>query len=212
MLTVENFVKKPVLKGVSMCLEPGDVAILLGHSGVGKSTLLRIMNDLDTVDSGRILLNGKPLSTRDIGMVFQHFNLFPHLTCLENITVVSDNAEELLERYHLSEKRDVFPEKLSGGQKQRLAIARAVAMKPKVLCMDEPTSALDPQTTNRVAKNIQELSDEGYIILIATHDTALIDKINCTIHLMEGGEIVESASSKNYGDSPKIVEYLAGNR
>jgi ABC-type polar amino acid transport system ATPase subunit len=216
----KSFKNHKILNDISLSIKKGEIALFLGSSGVGKSTLLRILNNLETIDSGSLSLNGKPLniahinSTHAIGMVFQHFNLFDHLTVEQNITLplekvlknspsqAQTTAHNLLERYGLQDKKNTYASQLSGGQKQRLAIARAIAMKPHVICLDEPTSALDPVLTSYVAQNIQQLADEGYIVLVATHDTALLDRLNCSIYLMSKGSIVETAQSQEFKKNP----------
>ncbi len=236
MLRIKNITKKfgnkKIIDDVSLNINKSEVAILLGPSGVGKSTLLRLLNNLDQLDSGSIELDGKPLDSKTInkehlvGMVFQHFNLFNHLTVEENIRLALEKvlkktkkeaqqiAHDLLEQYGLAEKANKYPSQLSGGQKQRLALARSIALKPKILCMDEPTSALDPLLTTHVAHIITKLAQQGYTILIATHDTALLDKIKCTIYLMDKGTIIESATSdefnKNKSLYPKINAFVSG--
>ena len=236
MLSIKKLTKifgsKKILDSVSLEVPKGSIAVLLGSSGVGKSTLLRVLNNLETFDSGSITLDGHPIDiahvnqTHTIGMVFQHFNLFAHLTALENITLAlekvnginpehaRETALNLLKRFGLGDKASAYPADLSGGQKQRLALARTIALKPKVLCMDEPTSALDPLLTTHVANTISELAREGYTILIATHDTALLDKLSCTIYLMEGGNIVQSVRSEDFSAKkhayPKLAAFVAG--
>jgi len=236
MLKIKSITKifhgKTILNNVSLNVERGEIAVLLGESGVGKSTLLRILNNLETIDSGTVSLDDKQLDLAQInqkhtiGMVFQNFNVFEHLTVKENITIALEKvlkkskqtadeiAQRLLAHYGLADKQDKYVSQLSGGQKQRLAIARTLAFKPKILCLDEPTSALDPLLTTHVANGIQELADEGYIILIATHDTALIEKLNCIIYLMKAGSIVESATSIDYlqhkNAYPQIKAFVEG--
>lgn len=236
MLKVKNITKiihnRPILNDVSFAVNKGEIALFLGSSGVGKSTLLRILNNLETINSGMLLLDDKPLTptalnaTHTIGMVFQHFNLFEHITVEQNITLplervlnynheqAQKQAHELLTKYALLEKKDMYAAQLSGGQKQRLAIARAIAMKPHIICLDEPTSALDPVLTAQVAHHIQQLANEGYIVLVATHDTDLIKKLKCTLYLMNKGSIVESAHSQEFdakSDSfPQLKKFIAG--
>ena len=236
MLKIENVTKafndKKILDNLSFQVEKGDIAVFLGPSGVGKSTILRVLNNLDEMDSGKIYFKNKEIDphtvniTHLIGMVFQQFNLFNHMTVEQNITLVLEKvlkkssqsakkiAHELLEHYGLGDKKNKIVSQLSGGQKQRLAIARTIATKPQVICLDEPTSALDPLLTTHVANNIQELSNEGYIVLVATHDTALLEKLNCTIYLMDKGKIAESATSieffKNKDAYPKIKKFVSG--
>ncbi len=228
----KSFGSKKILNNINLTVKKGEIAVFLGSSGVGKSTLLRILNNLETVNSGTISLDNTTLNlayintTHTVGMVFQHFNLFDHLTVEQNITlplekVLKKNpvdatkiAHHLLHRYGLLDKNNKYASQLSGGQKQRLAIARAIAMEPQIICLDEPTSALDPVLTSYVANNIQQLATDGYIVLVATHDTDLISKLNCTIYLMREGSIVETAQSQdlknNSHNYPKITKFIAG--
>jgi ABC-type polar amino acid transport system ATPase subunit len=228
----KKFNNKTILDAVSLTVKPGEIAVLLGSSGVGKSTLLRILNNLETIDAGTLLLNGKPLEIKKaaqehlVGLVFQNFNLFEHLTVEQNITLALEKvlkkskaqaqqiAQQLLKHYGLEDKAQHYAAQLSGGQKQRLAIARTLALKPKIICFDEPTSALDPLLTSHVANNIQELARQGYIVLVATHDTTLLDKLTCTIYLMSQGRILEIAPSTelaaNKNKFPHIARFIAG--
>lgn len=236
MLDIKNvskkFGSKTILDHVSLQVNTGEIAVLLGASGVGKSTLLRVLNHLETADSGSFSLNGQPLDlntvnqTHTIGFVFQNFNLFDHLTVEENITIAlekalgkskkeaHDIALRLLAHYGLADKAQSYPSDLSGGQKQRLALARTLALKPQVICLDEPTSALDPLLTAYVANTIQELAKEGYIVLVATHDTSLLQRLSATIYLMKNGKIVESATTSqlhNQASSfPQITNFIGG--
>lgn len=228
----KSFDEKKILDNVSLRVERGEIAILLGKSGVGKSTLLRILNNLETIDAGSVYLDNKKIDMANvnrghkIGMVFQQFNLFEHMSVEQNITFVLEKvmkksaksaheiASKLLEHYGLTERAHANVSSLSGGQKQRLAIARTVALKPQIICMDEPTSALDPLLTTHVASTIQALADQGYMLIIASHDTALLEKLNCTIYLMDSGKIVESATStdffKNRNTYPLINTFVKG--
>lgn len=207
---------KEILQDISFSVKNGEIAVFLGESGVGKSTLLRVLNNLETIDSGEIYLDQQKLDFKTvhkqhiIGMVFQQFNLFEHMTVEENIAfalekvmkVTKNSAHEIsrkiLKKYGLLDKSTVYPSRLSGGQKQRLALARSLALKPRVICFDEPTSSLDPLLTTFVANNIQELANEKYIVLIATHDTVLLEKLDCTIYLMKNGKIIQEAYSKDF--------------
>lgn len=236
MLIIKNLYKciqqTPILRDISLQVDRGEVAVLLGASGVGKTTLLRVLSGIIHANGGTIELDGTQLDSEQlrtqhtVGMVFQQFNLFAHLTVEQNITIALEHvlhksaaearqiAHELLERYGLLDKADFTVGQLSGGQKQRLAIARTVALKPAVVCFDEPTSALDPLLTSYVASNIEELASQGYIVIVTTHSPHLLEKIPCTIHLMRNGTIVESARSINFfadkQDYPQIAAFMAG--
>lgn len=223
----KNIKGKKILKDISLTAAAGQVTFLLGESGTGKSTLLRILNALETYDSGTITVDNKKLDAAHVhvtvNLVFQHFNLFPHLTVLENITLALKHvhhktaheaeriARTLLEKYKLTDKADASVSSLSGGQKQRLAIARAVATNPYVICLDEPTSALDPFLTSHVAQQIQQLADEGRIVLVATHDMNLVmnSNVHGTVHLMQQGEIIESASTEEIKADAKKFKHLS---
>lgn len=223
---------KTILKDVSFEANHGRISIFLGGSGVGKSTLLRVLNHLESYDSGTFTLDGAPLNlahvNRDhtVGMVFQHFNLFDHINVEDNIILTLTkckgmNKEEakqvsdkLLERYGLLEKATTSTRRLSGGQKQRLAIARTLAVNPKIICLDEPTSALDPKLTAQVAKYIAELTAENRIVLLATHDMNLLEQLDGDLFLMEKGSIIERTSKKewmaNVDSYPHLHSFLKG--
>jgi len=225
MLKIGNLSKKinekNILRNISLQVGYGEIAVFLGASGVGKSTLLRILSNLESFNSGFITLDGKTLDLKRVnvdhivGMLSQHFDLFEHLTAEENITLglekllgkskkeASRIANELLNHYGLGALANSYPSQLSGGQKQRLAIARMISLKPKIICFDEPTSALDPILTNFVANAIKELANEGYIVLVATHDTMLLKGLPCVINLMQAGEIVQSAKSAGFWENRK---------
>ncbi|MDR3624880.1 MAG: ATP-binding cassette domain-containing protein [Chlamydiales bacterium] len=234
MFKVENLSKsiggKKILSNITFEVDHGQIAVFLGGSGVGKSTLLRVLNHLETYDSGsfsldNVLLNLAQVNKEHImGMVFQSFNLFEHLSVEENIILALVKLKEkspqeaslitqgLLERYGLDHKAKSSVHKLSGGQKQRVAIARTVALNPKIICFDEPTSALDPRLTKQVAKYIEELAAQGRIVLLATHDINLIRYFPCTLFLMQEGSIVESVSNSEYhaepSKYPKLCAFL----
>lgn len=232
MLSIKNvskkFGSKNILDNVSLSVERGEIALLLGSSGVGKSTLLRMLNNLETMDSGSIELDGNQITREhhSVGMVFQQFNLFEHLNVLENITLALEKvlcmprqqayerAHTLLKQFGLEAKAHARVNHLSGGQKQRLAIARTLALQPVVVCMDEPTSALDPQLAGYVAKTIQDLAHQGYIVLVASHDTRLVAGLCASMYLMSNGTIIEQGTSeqlKEDGDRfPFINQFIKG--
>lgn len=236
MLKIKNvskaFGSKKVLDNVSLNVNRGAIAILLGSSGVGKSTLLRLLNNFETFDQGSVELDGKQINLANVNkdhtaaLIFQQFNLFDHLTVQENITLALEVVQNkskpesqkialaLLTKFGLVDKAKDYPSQLSGGQKQRLAIARTLALKPTIICFDEPTSALDPLLTTHVANSIQELAREGYIIVIASHDTALLDKLTGDVYLMEHGKIIETAHTNqlrtNRTHYPRINRFVAG--
>lgn len=198
----------------------------MGSSGVGKSTLLRVLTGLETPDSGTVFLGDKELEAPNfnkdhkIGMVFQHFNLFANMNVIDNISfplqkidvidkyLADELALALLQKYHLADKARLPITKLSGGQKQRLAIARTIALKPQIICMDEPTSALDPLLTSHIAQTIQELAHDQYTVLLSTHDIFLLEKLQCTIYLMKKGKIVQTATSTQYWNNPEQYSYI----
>jgi polar amino acid transport system ATP-binding protein len=230
MLIVNKVSKKfhgqNVINEVSFDVKPGQVVVLLGRSGVGKSTILRMLCNLETFDSGSVQLNGTPIDFSKVGMVFQEFNLFGHLTVLQNLTlplmhVAGKNeqeatkiAQDMLLRFDMGAWAAAYPASLSGGQKQRVCLARALGMKPEVLCLDEPTSALDPQLTQQVAQIIHKLAQQNIMIVIATHDIGLLQNLACTIHLMAHGNIIQSASTQELQNNPenfsKIKNFMDG--
>ena len=218
----KSFGKLEVLKGISTEIRRGEVVSIIGPSGGGKSTFLRCLNLLETPDGGQVLFKGQDITDKklnisqyrqSIGMVFQHFNVFPNLTVLENVTlapvlekkVPKDQAKEeamaLLRRVGLGDKADEYPRKLSGGQKQRLAIVRAMAMKPEVMLFDEPTSALDPELTGEVLRVIRELAEQRTTMIIVTHEMAFARDVADQVIFMDGGVIVEQ------GDAHQVIEH-----
>jgi glutamate transport system ATP-binding protein len=212
------------LVDVDLRIDPGDVVVVLGPSGSGKSTLCRTINRLEPLDSGRILFEGKPLPEEgrplakvraDIGMVFQAFNLFGHKTVLHNVTLgpvkvlglSKDEAREralgLLERVGIADKADSYPAELSGGQQQRAAIARALAMEPKLMLFDEPTSALDPEMIQEVLDVMRELAAEGTTMLVVSHEMGFARSAARRVVFMDAGRIVEVASPDTFFDRPQ---------
>ncbi len=213
----KNFGNLTVLKSIDLDINEKEIVVLVGPSGGGKTTLLRIINMLERCHSGYIEVNGKILCNegryidkksmreirKEVGMVFQSFNLFPHKSVIENIIEgpmrvlkkskeeSKSEAREILSFLGLSEKEDSYPHQLSGGQKQRVAIGRALAMEPKLMCFDEPTSALDPELTEEVANVIKMLSKKGMTMLIITHDMTFAEKVASRIISMDNGEIIE---------------------
>ncbi len=215
----KSFGPLEVLKGVSLNVDQSKTIVIVGPSGSGKSTLIRCFNLLEIINAGTILFEGKAISgddkdawkTRlDIGMVFQNFELFPHLTALENITLAPkivkgisrDEANEkgikLLEKVRIPEKENSFPDQLSGGQQQRVAIARTLAMEPKVMLYDEPTSALDPEMIKEVLDVIQQLSQEGTTSVVVTHEMGFARRVADRVVFMDHGEIVENAPTDQF--------------
>jgi polar amino acid transport system ATP-binding protein len=211
------------LKGVSLNIEKGEVILIIGPSGSGKSTLLRCINRLEEFDKGQIIVDGIPLDTAEninavrteVGMVFQQFNLFPHLTVLDNITLAqkvirkrskieSDNvARQLLEKVGIPEKANYFPGQLSGGQQQRVAIARALAMNPKIMLFDEPTSALDPEMIQEVLDVMLNLAKEGMTMVVVSHEIGFAKAAADRAILMDGGQIIEEAPPDILFSNPK---------
>ena len=230
----KRFGSNEVLKGVSLRMAKGEVIAVIGPSGSGKSTFLRCLNHLETIDSGRIDIEGDTLVANDaqgqaryvtdaevrricarMGMVFQHFNLFPHLTVLENILAapltvkgmkrneILPKAEELLRKVGLLDKRDAYPSRLSGGQKQRVAIARALAMEPDIMLFDEPTSALDPELTGEVLRTMRQLADERMTMLVVTHEMGFAREVASRVVFMDGGELIESRPAAEFFAHPE---------
>ncbi|WP_024790592.1 MULTISPECIES: amino acid ABC transporter ATP-binding protein [unclassified Lebetimonas] len=212
------------LKGVNFDVKKGEVVVVCGPSGSGKSTLIRCINRLEDIDSGKIIIDGKDLYHKktninklrqEVGMVFQHFNLFPHLTILENITLApvkvkkmqKKEAEELamslLERVKIPHQANKYPSELSGGQKQRVAIARTIAMKPKIILFDEPTSALDPEMIGEVLDVMKELAKENYTIVCVTHEMGFAREVSDRIVFMDAGQIVEENTPEEFFNTPQ---------
>ena len=219
----KSFGKVEVLKDISMKIENGEVCTIIGPSGSGKSTFLRCLNLLEKPTGGELWFEGKRVNEktdvkmlrRDVGMVFQSFNLFPMFTAVENVmyapvhikklpkSQAKEEAMELLDRVGLAERADYYPGELSGGQQQRVAIARALAMKPKMLLFDEPTSALDPELTGEVLKTIQQLADENMTMAIVTHEMAFAKSVSDRILFMVDGKVEEEGTSEEVFDHPK---------
>ena len=229
----KRFGANEVLRGVSLQVRKGEVVAVIGPSGSGKSTFLRCLNHLETIDSGHIAIEGETLATTDAqgrcayvpdaevrrigaktGMVFQHFNLFPLLTVLENLIeapmVVQGlardaaiaRAEALLAKVGLAPKRDNYPARLSGGQKQRVAIARALCMQPDIMLFDEPTSALDPELTGEVLRTMRELADERMTMLVVTHEMGFAREVAHTVAFMDQGELLETRPAAEFFAGP----------
>ena len=226
MIKLENvhksFGKNEVLKGIDLHIEKGQVVVIIGPSGSGKSTVLRTMNYLEEPTCGKVIVDGMDLSDKsklnevrtEVGMVFQNFNLFPHMTVMENLTLAqtkvrktsSDEAKKigqiLLDRVGLKDKANAYPDSLSGGQKQRVAIARALAMKPKVMLFDEPTSALDPEMVREVLDVMKSLAEEGMTMVIVTHEMGFAKEVADRVLFVDGGLILEDDTPEKVFDAP----------
>jgi len=219
----KNFGKNEVLKNINTEIKKGDKVVIIGPSGSGKSTLLRCMNLLETPTSGSIIFQGDHITDKKtdinkirqrMGMVFQHFNLFPHLTVLENIVLApvklnlqtkeeaKENALKLLERIGLSDKKDEYPALLSGGQKQRIAIVRSLAMKPEIMLFDEPTSALDPEMIGEVLKLMKDLAEDGMTMVVVTHEMGFAKSVANRILFMDEGQILEENNPQDFFSNP----------
>lgn len=225
----KSFGDLEVLKGVSLNVEKGDVVAVIGSSGSGKSTMLRCLIDLEKINSGSIYIEGKPLAVNGVyvrsneirelilkmGMVFQHFNLFPHLSVKQNLSLapkivkgqtaemINKNADLYLNKVGLTSKADSFPAELSGGQKQRVAIARALMMNPDILLFDEPTSALDPELTGEVLSTIKQLADEKMTMIVVTHEMAFAREVANKVIFMDNGIILEEGNPEEMFTNPK---------
>lgn len=227
-ILVEHLVKKygdnTVLNDINVSINEGDVVCVIGPSGSGKSTFLRCLNQLEEASSGDIIIDGANLTDKNtdinqvrqhIGMVFQHFNLFPHLSILENIVLAptdlgrlsKDEAEkkalELLERVGLADKKDAYPDSLSGGQKQRVAIARALAMNPDIMLFDEPTSALDPEMVGDVLGVMKDLAKQGMTMVIVTHEMGFAKEVANRVMFIDGGNFQEDGSPEQVFENPQ---------
>ena len=237
MISVRNIYKSfgenQVLKGVSCEIEKGEKIVIVGPSGSGKSTFLRCLNLLERPTSGQIFFDGEEITAKGcnvnrlrqhMGMVFQHFNLFPHLTVMENITLApvklklmtkpqaQQRALELLQRIGLADKADSYPSMISGGQKQRIAIVRALAMNPEVMLFDEPTSALDPEMVGEVLAVMKELAEEGMTMVVVTHEMGFAREVATRVLFMDEGKILRQAPPKEFFENPehpRLKEFLA---
>lgn len=220
----KSFKDHHVLKGLNLTVNEGEVVVMIGPSGSGKSTFLRCLNRLEEADEGHIYIDGKDIMDPDndindmrarLGMVFQHFNLFPHMSVGENImfapmelrdmskTEAEKQARELLEQVGLADKFDAKPSLLSGGQKQRVAIARALAMEPKIMLFDEPTSALDPEMVGDVLRVMQRLAELGMTMVVVTHEMGFAKQVSDRVVFMEDGEIVETGTPEEVFEHPQ---------
>lgn len=227
-ILVEHLVKKygdnTVLNDVNVSINEGDVVCVIGPSGSGKSTFLRCLNQLEEATSGDIIIDGANLTDKNtdinkvrqhIGMVFQHFNLFPHLSVLENITLApvdlgrmspseaNDKAVKLLDTVGLADKKDSYPKSLSGGQKQRVAIARALAMNPDIMLFDEPTSALDPEMVGDVLNVMKKLAKQGMTMVIVTHEMGFAKEVANRVMFIDGGNFLEDGTPEQIFESPQ---------
>ncbi len=222
---IKTFKNTEAVKGVDLDVEKGEILCIIGPSGSGKSTLLRCINGLEVADAGDVYVDGELIDFKNakqleamrskIGFVFQHFNLFPHMTVLNNITLApmrvlgksQEEAEktgcELLKRVGLLDKKDVYPSTLSGGQKQRVAIARALAMNPEIMLFDEPTSALDPEMIGEVLDVMKELAHAGITMIVVTHEMGFAREVAKRVIFMDSGTIIEQGTPKEVFENPK---------
>lgn len=219
----KSFGKNEVLKGIDLTINQGEVVCIIGPSGSGKSTFLRCLNRLEDINGGEVLVDGTNIADKsidinkarqNIGMVFQHFNLFPHLSVLENITLAptelgktqkdasKEQALSLLEQVGLADKAEAFPNSLSGGQKQRVAIARALAMNPDIMLFDEPTSALDPEMVGDVLNVMKDLAKEGMTMVVVTHEMGFAREVADRVIFMDGGYVVEEGKPEDIFSNP----------
>ncbi len=220
----KNYGENQVLRGVTETIHQGEKVVVIGPSGSGKSTFLRCLNLLEQPSSGEIWFEGQNITAkgtdidlvrRKMGMVFQHFNLFPHLTILQNIMLApvtlklqtkqeaEEYARELLEKISLPDKADTYPAMLSGGQKQRVAIARALAMKPDVMLFDEPTSALDPEMVGEVLQIMRQLAEDGMTMVVVTHEMGFAREVATRVLFMDGGNVVEQNTPQEFFSNPQ---------
>jgi polar amino acid transport system ATP-binding protein len=220
----KSFDKNEVLKGIDLTIDQGEVVCIIGPSGSGKSTFLRCLNRLEDINGGEVLVDGTNIADKsidinkarqNIGMVFQHFNLFPHLSVLENITLAptelgktqkdasKEQALSLLEQVGLADKAEAFPNSLSGGQKQRVAIARALAMNPDIMLFDEPTSALDPEMVGDVLNVMKDLAKEGMTMVVVTHEMGFAHEVADRVVFMDGGYVVETGKPEDIFSNPQ---------
>lgn len=228
----KNFGSLEVLKDISLEINEGEVICLIGPSGSGKSTFLRCLNRLEDITSGSVVIDGEDITDpkldinkkrENIGMVFQHFNLFPHMTVKENIMLApvelkkmtkeeaEQTAYQLLERVGLKDKADSYPAQLSGGQKQRVAIARALAMKPDIMLFDEPTSALDPEMVGEVLAVMKDLASQGMTMVVVTHEMGFAREVGTKVIFMDGGYIVEQVNPYdviNHPQQQRTIDFL----
>lgn len=229
----KSFGSLEVLKDINMEVTEGEVVVLIGPSGSGKSTLLRCLNQLEKATSGQIVIDGYDVTDKhtdinkvreNIGMVFQHFNLFNHLNVLKNMTLApvhlkalskeeaKDKAMQLLDRVGLADRAEAYPSQLSGGQKQRVAIARALEMNPDIMLFDEPTSALDPEMVGEVLAVMKELARDGMTMIVVTHEIGFAREVASRVIFMEGGYIVEEGTPEEVLDHPKeprTIDFLS---
>ena len=225
MIEVKDLVKRfgdnLVLNHITESIQKGEKVVIVGPSGSGKSTFLRCLNRLEEASEGEIwfedhLITDKKCDInalrRKMGMVFQHFNLFPHLTVLQNTEEAKENAMRLLQRIGLAEKADSYPSSLSGGQKQRIAIVRALAMNPDVMLFDEPTSALDPEMVGEVLELMKELANDGMTMVVVTHEMGFAREVATRVLFMDGGQIVEQNNPQEFfthPQNPRLKDFLS---